>query len=47
MQLAALNDGVIDHVGDRTAQGLGAVEHHQQRPGHLQAAVAQAGQQLG
>jgi hypothetical protein len=46
MQLAALHDGVIEHVGDRTAQRLGAVEHHQQGPGHLESAVAQAGQQV-
>jgi hypothetical protein len=46
MQLAALNDGVIEHVGDRAPQRLGAVEDHQQRPGHLESAVAQAGQQV-
>jgi hypothetical protein len=46
VQLAALNDGVIEHLGDRTAQRLGAVEHHQQRPGRVESAVAQAGQQV-
>jgi len=27
MQLAALNDEVIEHVGDRTAQRLGAIRY--------------------
>jgi hypothetical protein len=40
MQLAALNDWVIEHVGDPTAQRLGAVEHHQQRPGRVQPTLA-------
>jgi hypothetical protein len=39
-QLAALNDGVVEHVGDRTAQRLGAVQHHQQRPGRVESTVA-------
>jgi hypothetical protein len=46
VQLAALNDWVIEHVGDGAAQRLGAVEHDQQRPGHIESAVAQAGQQV-
>jgi hypothetical protein len=46
VQLAALDDRVVEHVADRTAQRLGAVEHHQQRPGDLQAAVTQPGEQV-
>jgi hypothetical protein len=43
VQLAALHDRVVEHVGDRTAQGLGAVDQqrHQLQPGQV------GGQQLG
>ena len=37
VELAALADRIVEHIQDRAAQGLGAVEHDQQRPGHLQA----------
>jgi len=46
VQLAALDDGVVEDVGDRAAQGLGAVDDDQDRPGHIQPAVAQAGEQV-
>jgi hypothetical protein len=46
MELAALDDLVVEHVADRVAQRLGAVDHHQDGPGDLQAAVAQPGQQV-
>jgi hypothetical protein len=29
MQLAALDHGVVEHLGHRAAQRLGAVDHHQ------------------
>jgi hypothetical protein len=41
-----LDHRVVEHVGHRAAQRLGAVDHHQDRPGHLKAAVAQASQQV-
>jgi hypothetical protein len=47
MELAALDDGVVEHVAHRTSQRLGAVDHHQDGLGHLQPAVAQPGQQVG
>ena len=46
MQLAALDDRVVEHVGDGAAQRLGAVEHHQQRAGHVQPTLAQPNQHL-
>jgi hypothetical protein len=46
MELAALNDRVVEHVGDRTPQGLGAVDYDQPRPGGVQATLTQVGQQL-
>jgi hypothetical protein len=47
VELAALDDRVVEHLGDGAAQRLGAVEHHQDRPGDLQATLAQPNQQLG
>jgi hypothetical protein len=46
VQLAALDDGVVEHVVDRAAQGLGPVDDDQDRPCHVKAAVAQPGQQV-
>ena len=46
VELAALDDRVVEHLGDGAAQCLGAVEHDQDRPGHLQPAVAQPYQHL-
>jgi hypothetical protein len=46
VQLAALYHRVVEHIGDRTAQRLGPIDHHQQRPRHLQTTVAQARQQV-
>jgi hypothetical protein len=46
VELAALDDRVVEHLGHRAAQRLGAVDHHQDRPGSVQAAVAQPGQQV-
>jgi dihydroorotate dehydrogenase (fumarate) len=47
VELAALNDRMVEHVVDRAAQRLGAVEHGQDRPGDGQPAVAQPDQQVG
>jgi hypothetical protein len=41
VELAALDDRVIEHVADGAAQRLGAVEHHQDRPGDLQPTLPQ------
>jgi hypothetical protein len=46
VQLAALDHRVVEHVGNRAAQRLGAIDHHQDRPSHLQAALPQPDQQL-
>jgi hypothetical protein len=46
VELAALDDRVVEHLGDGAAQGLGAVEHHQDRPRHLQTTLPQPGQQV-
>jgi hypothetical protein len=47
VELAALDDRVVEHVGDRAAQRLGAVDHDQDRPSGVQATVAQPSQQVG
>ena len=47
MELAALDDGVVEHVVDGTAQRAGAVDHDQDRPGSVQAALPQPDQQVG
>jgi len=46
VELAALDHRVVEHVGDRAAQGLGAVDHTQDRPGGVQATLAQACEQV-
>ena len=46
MQLAALDDGVVEDVGHGAAQSLGTVEHDQDRPRRVQAALAQPGEQV-
>jgi hypothetical protein len=40
VQLTALDDGMVEDVGDGTAQRLGAVDHDQDRPRRVQAALA-------
>jgi hypothetical protein len=40
VELAALDHRVVEHVGDRAAQGRGAIDHHQDRPGGIEAALA-------
>jgi hypothetical protein len=47
VELAALDDRMVEHVLDRAAQRLGAVDHDQDRPGDVQPAVAQPDQQVG
>jgi hypothetical protein len=47
VQLAALHDRMVEHILDRAAQGLGAVDHHQDRAGDIQAPVTQPGEQVG
>jgi hypothetical protein len=47
MELAALNHRVVEHVGHGAAQRLGAVDHHQDRPGGVQPALPQSGQHVG
>jgi len=37
---------MVEHLGDGAPQRLGAVEHHQDRPGHLQATLPQPQQQV-
>jgi hypothetical protein len=39
--LAAGDDRVVEHVQERAAQRLGAVDDAQDRPGDIQAALAQ------
>jgi hypothetical protein len=46
VQLAALYHRVVEHVIDGAAKGLGAVDHHQDRAGHLQPTLAQPDQQV-
>ena len=46
VELAALDDRVVEHVEHRAAQRLGAVDHHQDRPGDLKATLAQPHQQV-
>ena len=38
---------MVEHLGHGAAQGLGAVDHDQQRPGDLKATLAQPNQHLG
>jgi hypothetical protein len=40
VQLTALDDRVVEDVGDGAAQGRGAIDHHQDRPGGIEAALA-------
>jgi hypothetical protein len=47
VELAALDDRVVEHVQHRAAQRFGAVDHHQDRPSHVQPAVAEPGQHVG
>jgi hypothetical protein len=47
MQLAALDDRVVEHLGDGAAQRLGTVEHHQDGAGDVQAALSQPDQHVG
>jgi len=47
VQLAALDDGLVEHVGGRAAQRLGTVDHHQDRAGDLQPALPEPSQQAG
>jgi hypothetical protein len=44
--LASGDHGMVEHVQDRAAQRLGAVQHAQDRPGDIQATLAQPDQQL-
>jgi hypothetical protein len=46
VELAALDDRVVEHLGDGAAQGLGPVDHHQDRPRDLQAALTQPDQHV-
>jgi hypothetical protein len=46
VELAALDDRVVEHLGDGAAQRLGAVDHHQDRSGDLKATLAQPNQQV-
>jgi hypothetical protein len=46
VKLAALDDRVVEHLGHGAAQRLGAVDHHQDRPGDFQATLPQPDQQL-
>jgi hypothetical protein len=40
VELAALHDRVIEHLIDRTAQRLGAIDDDQDRPGRVQPTLA-------
>ncbi len=44
--LASGDDGMVEHVQHRAAQRLGAVDDHQDRPGGVQATLAQPSEQL-
>jgi hypothetical protein len=46
VELAALDHRVVEHLEHHAAQRLGAVDHHQDRPGHLQPTLAQPDQQV-
>jgi hypothetical protein len=46
VELAALDHRVVEHLQHRAAERLGAVDHHQDRPGHLQPTLAQPDQQV-
>jgi hypothetical protein len=46
VELAALDDRVVEHLGDGAAQRLGAVDHHQHRPDDIQPTVAQGRQEV-
>jgi hypothetical protein len=46
VELAALDDGVVEHLGDGAARRLGVVDHDQDRPGDLQPRLPQADQQV-
>jgi hypothetical protein len=35
VKLAALDHRVVEHIQHRAAQGLGAVDHDQDRPGYF------------
>jgi len=45
--LASLDQRLVEDVLDRAGQGLGPVEHGQDGPGDIQAALAQPGDQAG
>jgi len=47
MQLAAGDDGVVEHRSHRCRQRLGAVDEDQHGPGNVQGPVAQAHRQVG
>ena len=47
VELATLDHRMVEHVDDRLAQRLGPVDADQDRAGDVQAALAQAHQQLG
>jgi len=42
-----LDDGVVEHLQHRATQRLGAVDHHQDRPSHLEPSLPQPDQHLG
>ena len=46
MELAALDDRVVEHVADGAAQRLGTVNHHQDGTGDVQAPLPQPRQQV-
>jgi hypothetical protein len=47
LELAAGDDGVVEHVLDRAGEGLGPVEDGQDRPGDVQAPFPQPDDQGG
>jgi hypothetical protein len=47
MELAALDHRMVEHLGHRAAERLGAVDHDQDRPGGVQPPLPQPDQQIG
>ena len=47
MELAPMDHWMVEHRLDGGREGLGAVDHDEDRPGHVQAPFPQVGEQIG
>jgi hypothetical protein len=44
VQLTALDDRPVEDLADRRSEGLGAVDHHQDRTTHIETTIAKVGE---